>query len=69
MVDILKISDEELVLLTGTEDLEKGSGILAEYGMELIMITLGSEGVYYRFRDHCGKVPAETVSTLVQEYM
>ena len=62
MVDILKISDEELVLLTGTEDLEKGSGILAEYGIELIMITLGSEGVYYRFRDHCGKVPAETVS-------
>ena len=65
MVDILKISDEELVLLTGTDDPEEGSGILSGYGIRLIMITLGSEGVYYCL---CGdgvlrgKVPGERVT-------
>ena len=62
MVDILKISDEELVLLTGTDDLEKGSEKLAEYGIGLIMITLGSEGVFYRMGKVTGTVPAEKVT-------
>ena len=62
MVDILKISDEELVLLTGTDDLEKGSAILAENGIKLIMITLGSEGVFYREGEVTGTVPAEKVT-------
>ena len=67
MVDILKISDEELLLLTGTDDLKEGSGILSEYGISLIMITLGSRGVFYRSciegKDPLtGIVPAEEVS-------
>ena len=68
MVDILKISDEELILLTGTDDLETGSRILGEYGIRLIMITLGSKGVYYRCKSPTGEddlqgiVPAQEVS-------
>lgn len=68
MVDILKISDEELVLLTDTDDLEEGSRMLRDYGISLIMITLGSKGVFYRLHrgdeadDLCGLVPAEQVS-------
>ena len=68
LVDILKISDEELVLLTGTDDLEEGSRKLGECGISLIMITLGSKGVFYRLHygekmdDQCGLVPAEKVS-------
>lgn len=68
LVDILKISDEELLLLTGTEDLEEGSKRLGEHGIRLIMITLGSEGVFYRLaggsgqEDLLGKVPAEPVN-------
>ena len=70
MVDILKISDEELVLLTGTDDLEEGSRKLCGYGIRLVMITLGSEGVFYRLKgaedsdpaeDLCGRVSAEPV--------
>jgi len=61
MVDILKISDEELLMLTGTEDLEAGSRILAEYGISLVMITLGGEGVCYRVGDQWGTVPAVPV--------
>lgn len=67
LVDILKISDEELVLLTGTDDLEEGSRLLSEYGIRLILITLGSEGVFYRLHtgdegeDLCGLVPSQKV--------
>lgn len=57
MVDILKISDEELPLLTGTTDLEEGSRILSGYGISLILITLGSEGAHYRYHDKTGMVP------------
>ncbi len=64
-VDVLKVSDEELVMLAGTDDLEKGSGILAEYGIPLVLVTLGSEGVYYRLTGEqgccCGLIPGEKV--------
>ena len=61
-VDILKISDEELVLLTGTDDLDEGSSLLSGYGIKTILITLGSKGVYYRSGETCGTVPAEKVT-------
>lgn len=57
MVDVLKVSDEELPLLTGTEDLEAGSAILAEKGIRLVLVTLGANGSFYRFDGHTGHVP------------
>ena len=55
MVDILKISDEELPLLTGTDDPENGTKMLAEiYNIDLILLTLGAKGAYYRFGDITG---------------
>ncbi len=54
-VDILKISDEELPLLTGTDDPEAGTRMLAEnYGVKLILLTLGAKGAYYRMGDLTG---------------
>ncbi len=55
--DILKVSDEEMRMLTGTNDLEEGSKILAGYGIKLILITLGADGVFVRFGENCVKVP------------
>ena len=57
LVDILKVSDEELPLLTGTEDPEKGTAILAGRGIKLILVTLGPRGAFYRFGDKTGTVP------------
>lgn len=56
MVDVLKVSDEELPLLTGTEDLEQGTALLAEKEIVLILVTLGPRGAFYRFRGHTGLV-------------
>jgi fructokinase len=57
MVDVLKVSDEELPLLTGTEDLEAGSKILADQGIALVLVTLGANGAFYRFGSQTGHIP------------
>ena len=57
MVDVLKISDEELPLLTGLDDPEEGTAALQEYGIGLIVVTLGADGVFYRLGEATGKIP------------
>lgn len=56
-VDIIKLSEEELPLLTGEEDLERGSAILKENGISLTLITRGEKGAFYRLGDVCGQLP------------
>ena len=56
-VDILKVSDEELPLLAGMEDLEEGTAFLAEKGIRLILVTLGPDGAFYRFGQSTGRIP------------
>lgn len=62
LVDILKVSDEELPLLTGETDPEKGSAILASYGVKLIFVTLGADGAFYRMGEVTGRVPGIRVN-------
>ncbi len=57
LVDILKVSDEELPLLTGLSDPEKGSARLAEQGVRLVLVTLGAHGAFFRFGGCTGHVP------------
>lgn len=57
LVDVLKVSDEELPLLTGTTDLEAGSAILAARGIRLVLVTLGAKGSFYWYQGHTGQVP------------
>ncbi|AEV68436.1 carbohydrate kinase family protein [Acetivibrio clariflavus] len=59
MVDILKVSEEELEFITGMGDNEKGSNLLFDkYGISLILVTRGDKGCYYRFGDITGSKPA-----------
>ena len=62
-VDILKVSDEELPLLTGTDDPEKGAAILQQYGIPLIFVTQGAAGAFYCFGDLTGQVPGVSCKT------
>lgn len=57
LVDVLKVSDEELSLLTGSAGLESGTALLAEQGVPLVLVTLGADGAFYRFRNRMGHVP------------
>lgn len=61
LVDVLKISDEELPLLTGSRDLEEGTRLLEERGIQLILVTLGSEGVFCRWKGACWQQPGVAV--------
>lgn len=49
MVDALKISDEEMLLMSGKDTPEEAAQVLTAQGIKLVLITLGGSGVYYRF--------------------
>lgn len=61
LVDILKVSGEEMRLLVGTDDLAAGACYLAGYGPALVMVTLGPQGCFYRHPAGCGRLPAYDV--------
>lgn len=48
LADIVKVSDEEMLLLTGTDDPRKGADLLAASGACLVLITGGEKGSCYR---------------------
>ena len=59
---MVKIADEELPLLTGESDVALGAEKLASFGPRLVMVTLGSAGVYYRFGSLTGTMPGYKVT-------
>lgn len=61
LVDIIKLAEEELPLLTGVSDLEEGTRVLEDRGLSLILITLGSKGVFCRWRGETWSQPGVPV--------
>lgn len=61
LVDVLKLSQEELPLLSGTEDLEDGAARLRDLGVSLVLVTLGGGGVFYRLDGAAGRAPGVPV--------
>jgi fructokinase len=63
--DIVKISEEELEFLTENPDVVEGSGKLHEaYQTKLIMVTLGSEGSFFRYGALYGHVSGHPVTAI-----
>ena len=65
LVDVLKLSDEELPLLTGANDPREGTALLWEKGIPLVLLTLGGRGACYRLGASFGRV--EGVTTTVAD--
>jgi len=63
-VDILKVSDEEMVFLTGETDLEKGAAMLEEKGPAIVLVSLGPKGAFFLCADGIGYVPTYNVRTI-----
>ena len=58
-VDILKLSDEELFFITGKNSIKDGvNDIKRNFGVKLILVTLGGNGAFYSFDEINGKVDA-----------
>lgn len=57
--DIVKMSEEELILITESNDILEGAKVLRKVGAGEIFITLGSRGAFYYMDDQdYGYVPA-----------
>ena len=61
MVDVLKISDEETALLSGYEAPDAAAEALTDQGIRLVLVTLGPDGVYYRYQPEDGEALTGTV--------
>lgn len=63
-VNLVKLNEVELSLLTGEEDPYKGSQKLLDLGPEICVITVGREGSFFRAADGTGFVPSFKVKTV-----
>lgn len=64
LADIMKVSDEESLLLTGKVDYEAAADALLAMGPRLVAITLGSQGVLLTRKDHKERVDAFRVNSV-----
>lgn len=63
--DIVKVSDDEIALLTDTEDLLRGAEVLVKGGAKLALVTAGAKGCWYiSAYGHSGHVPSFSVQTV-----
>jgi fructokinase len=64
IVNLVKVNDEELELLTGTRDLESGAKTLLKQGPELCVVTLGPKGSFFQTAEGGAFIPAFQVPTV-----
>lgn len=65
-VDVVKLNKAELLLLSGTGDLQRGSRRILGFGVKLCLITLGSDGAYFdngSVRGHVHGFDTEVIDT------
>ena len=64
LADIIKVSHEEIALLTGSLDCETGAKCLMDFGASLVLVSLGENGAFFYNRTASGLVPAYDVLTI-----
>lgn len=62
--DLVKVSDEEAILITGEKDFSKAAEILMKEGPSVIAITLGGDGVFVKTKDGEATVPGFKVNAV-----
>ncbi len=55
-VDIMKLNEEEALLLSGTKNIDAASRMLFSKNLDMLCITLGSKGCYYKTKQFEGLV-------------
>ena len=64
LADLVKVSEEEMTLLTGETGLAEGSRALARRGASLVLISRGPKGAFYRLGGLTGMLPTYDVETV-----
>ena len=62
--DLVKVSDEDLAWLTGSDELQKGAKDVLEAGTKIVCVTEGAKGVTAFSAKHSVRVPANKVDVV-----
>ena len=60
-VDIIKVSEEELELLSGKSDLNDGADELIKQGISFVIVTLGEKGAFYKTQNYSGSQTGQAI--------
>jgi len=55
--DLVKISEEEFEVVTGTDDFEKGCADVLAAGPKLVIVSMGEKGCFYKSAGGSGQIP------------
>ena len=64
LVDLVKVNQAELALLTGSDQLESGAEFLLSQGPKLCVVTLGPEGSFFHNGQAGGFIPGFEIETV-----
>ncbi|WP_410515078.1 carbohydrate kinase [Paenibacillus sp. BR2-3] len=64
MADFVKVSGEELELITGNGDVTSGVKLLHELGARTVAVTLGREGTFFSNNEYHAEVPSIPVQSV-----
>ncbi|MDF2635980.1 MAG: Fructokinase [Pelosinus sp.] len=64
IADILKVSEEELELITGQIDVAVGADMLFREGVKVILVTLGKHGCFYKYAGGEGYADGYSVNAI-----
>jgi fructokinase len=64
LADVVKVSDDELPALVGTDDVEVGARKIRTLGPRLVVVTLAARGCYFDAEAGTGALPGEQVNVV-----
>ena len=64
IADLVKVSDEELVLLSQQEDMGTGCGYFHDLGVKIVLVTLGGDGCLISHNGKQTRVPAYQINAV-----
>ncbi|WP_417897825.1 carbohydrate kinase [Bacillus haimaensis] len=64
LADFVKVSEEEMEIITGTKDLQNGASVLHELGTKIVAVTLGKEGTFLSNGQQSDIIPSMEVKSI-----
>ncbi|EKN69732.1 sugar kinase [Neobacillus bataviensis LMG 21833] len=64
LADFVKVSDEELKIISGMNDVSKGITVLHQFGAAVVAVTLGKEGTMISNGQNSALVPSISVNSI-----
>jgi fructokinase len=65
LATVVKLSDDELSPVLGTEDAEEAAGILLDRSVSLVLVSMGGAGAFYATREFDGSLPRFEIDKVV----